>query len=102
MLPLAGLTAVENKLASGTRLEQQVRVIARANTAVCALSLVARADGLAYTGGGEGYILPTRRNVPEKSDDMSMAFLQCNFLKVRCKAKSLEKMNCLSIDSEVK
>jgi hypothetical protein len=41
VLTLAGLTAVINKLAAGTGLEQQVRAVAGADTAVGALSLVA-------------------------------------------------------------
>ena len=56
VLPLAGLAAVENKFASGTSLEQQVRAVAGADTAVGALSLVARAGGLAGLGGGAGCI----------------------------------------------
>ena len=50
VLLLAGLAAVEDKLAAGTRLERQVRAIAVADTAVGALSLIACA-GLA--GGDE-------------------------------------------------
>ena len=50
VLSLAGLTAVINKLAAGTGLEQQVRAVAGADTAVGALSLVARAGGLAGLG----------------------------------------------------
>ena len=56
VLSLAGLTAVINKLAAGTGLEQQVRAVAGADTAVGALSLVARAGGLAGLGGGAGCI----------------------------------------------
>ena len=41
VLSLAGFTAIENKLAPGTGLEQQVRAVAGADTAVGALSLVA-------------------------------------------------------------
>ena len=43
VLPLAGFTAIEDKLAPGTCLEQQVRAVAGADTAVGALSLIARA-----------------------------------------------------------
>ncbi len=41
VLSLAGFTAIENKLAPGTGLEQQVRAVAGADTAVGALSLIA-------------------------------------------------------------
>ena len=41
VLPLAGFTAIETKLAPGAGLEQQVRAVAGADTAVGALSLVA-------------------------------------------------------------
>jgi hypothetical protein len=41
VLPLAGLAAIENKLAPGAGLERQVRAVAGADTAVGALSLVA-------------------------------------------------------------
>ncbi len=55
VLSLAGLTAVINKLATRTGLEQQVRAVAGADTAIGALSLVACA-GLAGAGGGAGSI----------------------------------------------
>ncbi len=41
VLPLTGLAAVENELATGAGLEQQVRAVTGADTAVGALSLVA-------------------------------------------------------------
>ena len=41
VLPLAGFTAIENKLAPGAGLERQVRAVAGADTAVGTLSLVA-------------------------------------------------------------
>ena len=53
VLLLAGLAAVEDKLAAGTRLEQQVRAVTVADTAVGALSFITCA-GLAGTGGREG------------------------------------------------
>ena len=76
VLPLAGLAAVENKFASGTSLEQQVRAVAGADTAVGALSLVACA-WLAATGGGGASRMPDRSKgqALEKSDDMCMAKL---------------------------
>ena len=79
VLPLAGLAAVENKLASGARLEQQVRAIPSTDTAVGALSLVACA-GLADTGGGAGRGR-SRSQTLEKGDDMRMTTVSSNFQK---------------------
>jgi len=56
VLFLARLTAIENKLAPRTGLEQQVRSVVGTDTAVGALSLVARAGGLAGFGGSAGFI----------------------------------------------
>ena len=77
VLSLAGLTAVINKLAPRTGLEQQVRAVAGADTAVGALSLVARAGGLAGLGGGAGCIR-ARLKTPEKGNDMMMTHFSRN------------------------
>ena len=77
VLPLAWLTAVENKFASGTGLE---RVTASTDTAVGALSLVACA-GLAGAGG----------KVTEKFHNMSMAIQHRNIQKMICLAIDLTK-----------
>ena len=58
VLPLAGFTAIENKFAPGAGLERQVRAVASADTAVGALSLVARA-GLAGTRRCKGRARPS-------------------------------------------
>ena len=79
VLLLAGLTAVEDKLTTGAGLEQQVRAVAGADTAVGALSLVACA-GLAGTSGGAGRGR-SRSQTLEKGDDMRMPTLDCNIQK---------------------
>jgi hypothetical protein len=71
VLPLAGLTAVEDKLTTGAGLEQQVRAVAGADTAVGALSLVARA-GLAGTRRCKGRVRAKCR-VCEEGDKMGMS-----------------------------
>ena len=73
VLPLAGLTAVEDKLTTGAGLEQQVRAVAGADTAVGALSLVARA-GLAGTRRCKGRVREKCR-VCEEGDKMGMSQL---------------------------
>jgi hypothetical protein len=77
VLPLAGLAAVENKLATGAYLEQQVRAVAGADTAVGALSLVA-CGGLAGTGEGRARRRPrrSRSQTLEKIHDICMATLR--------------------------
>ena len=73
VLPLAGLTAVEDKLTTGAGLKQQVRAVAGADTAVGALSLVARA-GLAGTRRCKGRVRAKCR-VCEEGDKMGMSIL---------------------------
>ena len=79
VLLLAGLAAVEDKLATRAGFEQQVRAVAVADTAVSTLSLVACAE-LADTSGDTGSIRAGWR-VCEKGDDMVMSTMRRNIKK---------------------
>jgi len=77
MLPLARLATVENKLATRTRLEQQVRAVACADATVGTLSLVACAR-LAGKGGETGRGR-SRSQALEESNNVRLTAIPCNF-----------------------